>query len=71
MSPARMPGMVVTDHTFSLPLDHAEPNDETIEVFAREVVAPGRENEKLPFLVFLQRNCASTWLANGCKAVAI
>ncbi|NCG36745.1 MAG: alpha/beta fold hydrolase [Actinobacteria bacterium] len=54
MSPARMPGMVVTDHTFSLPLDHAEPNDETIEVFAREVVAPGRENEKLPFLVFLQ-----------------
>ncbi len=46
--------MVVSDHTFSLPLDHGDPDGETTDVFAREVVAPGRASEKLPFLVFLQ-----------------
>lgn len=54
MSRAILPGMVVSDHTFSLPLDHGNPDGETTSVFAREVVAPGRANEKLPFLVFLQ-----------------
>ena len=45
-------GLVISDHEFSLPLDHSEPGGEKIGVFAREVAASdGRER---PFLVFLQ-----------------
>src|SRR4051812_9564368 len=45
-------GLVITDHEFSLPLDHATPGAENIGVFAREVAASdGRDR---PFLVFLQ-----------------
>jgi pimeloyl-ACP methyl ester carboxylesterase len=50
----RAPGLVVTDHTVAVPLDHTEAAGEQIEVFAREVVAAGREHEPLPRLVFLQ-----------------
>jgi pimeloyl-ACP methyl ester carboxylesterase len=49
----KIPGLVMTDHTFTVPLDHAEP-DGTIEVFAREVVAPDQVGEDLPWLLFLQ-----------------
>jgi len=45
-------GLVITDHEFSLPLDHAQPGGETIGVFAREVAA--RDGRDRPFLVFLQ-----------------
>jgi pimeloyl-ACP methyl ester carboxylesterase len=52
---SRIPGFVVTDHVVEVPLDHAAPGDSrTIEVFAREVVAAGREQEDLPWLLFLQ-----------------
>ncbi|HLX32669.1 MAG TPA: alpha/beta fold hydrolase [Gaiellaceae bacterium] len=45
-------GLVITDHEFSLPLDHASPSGPTIGVFAREVAADkGRDK---PFLVFFQ-----------------
>jgi len=45
-------GLVVTDHEFALPLDHARPDGDTIGVFAREIAAEdGRER---PFLVFFQ-----------------
>jgi pimeloyl-ACP methyl ester carboxylesterase len=50
----RVPGFVLTGHTFRLPLDHDRPQGEQIEVFAREVAAPGREAAQLPWLVFLQ-----------------
>ncbi|MER7894072.1 alpha/beta fold hydrolase [Micromonospora sp. NPDC094482] len=50
----RHPGTVITDHTFRVPLDHADPAGERIEVYAREVVAAGRERESLPWLLFLQ-----------------
>jgi pimeloyl-ACP methyl ester carboxylesterase len=51
----RIPGYVLTDHVTQVPLDHSTPDDgRTIEVFAREVVAAGREGEELPWLVFLQ-----------------
>ncbi len=50
----RLPGMVLTDHHFSLPLDHNQPNGQKIAVYAREVVAPQRENDNLPWLVFFQ-----------------
>lgn len=48
-------GMHITDHTISVPLDWATPDDgRTIDVFAREVVDPARRREQLPILVFLQ-----------------
>ncbi|HEY7430291.1 MAG TPA: alpha/beta fold hydrolase [Streptosporangiaceae bacterium] len=53
------PGVVVTDHTFAVPLDHASPDGERIEVFAREVAPadrpPGTAGDgDLPWLVYLQ-----------------
>jgi pimeloyl-ACP methyl ester carboxylesterase len=55
MATTRMPGFVLTDHVVAVPLDHSSPETGgTIEVFAREVVAAGREDEELPWLLFLQ-----------------
>src|SRR3954471_11930548 len=48
------PGLRFTDHTVTVPLDHRTPGGETIEVFAREVVAADRSGDDLPWLVFLQ-----------------
>ncbi len=45
-------GLVITDHEFSLPLDHANPAGPAIGVFAREVAA--EKGTDRPFLVFLQ-----------------
>jgi pimeloyl-ACP methyl ester carboxylesterase len=50
----RQPGTVLTDRTFTVPLDYARPDDEQITVFGREVVAAGNESADLPWLVFLQ-----------------
>jgi pimeloyl-ACP methyl ester carboxylesterase len=50
----RHPGTVLTDHVFTVPLDHADPAGQRIEVFAREVVATAKAGEQLPWLVFLQ-----------------
>jgi pimeloyl-ACP methyl ester carboxylesterase len=48
----RIPGLVLTDHVLTVPLDHDRPAAGSVEVFAREVAAPdGRDR---PFLVFLQ-----------------
>jgi pimeloyl-ACP methyl ester carboxylesterase len=48
----RIPGLVLVEHEFEVPLDHSRPDGERITVFAREVADPdGRER---PFLVFLQ-----------------
>ncbi len=47
-----VPGLVLVEHEFSVPLDHARPDGEQIVLFAREVADPqGRDR---PFLVFLQ-----------------
>jgi pimeloyl-ACP methyl ester carboxylesterase len=49
----RTPGLVLTEHTFTVPLDHDHPRDSrTLEVFAREVADP--EGTDKPLLVFLQ-----------------
>jgi pimeloyl-ACP methyl ester carboxylesterase len=46
------PGLVLTEHELSVPLDHARPDGERITVFAREVADPdGRDR---PLLVFFQ-----------------
>ena len=52
----RQPGTVLTDHVFTVPLDHQRPGGEQIEVFAREVAPAGRRGSDpgLPWLVFLQ-----------------
>ena len=54
----RQAGTIVTEHTFTVPLDHRQPSGERIEVFAREVTAagaaPGAAPEPKPWLLFLQ-----------------
>ncbi|MFF7363658.1 alpha/beta fold hydrolase [Streptomyces sp. NPDC008125] len=54
MSSFRHPGVVFTDHRFTVPLDHADPAGERIEVFGREAVAPSKAGEDLPWLVYLE-----------------
>ncbi|WP_327267365.1 alpha/beta hydrolase [Streptomyces sp. NBC_01218] len=54
MSSFRHPGVVFTDRTFTVPLDHADPTGERIEVFGREAVAPSKVDEDLPWLVYLE-----------------
>jgi pimeloyl-ACP methyl ester carboxylesterase len=48
----RIPGLVLTEHELSVPLDHDDPGGERITVFAREVADP--DGLDRPFLVFLQ-----------------
>jgi pimeloyl-ACP methyl ester carboxylesterase len=54
----RQAGIVATDHSFEVPLDHADPGGAKIEIFAREVVAVEHAASdpvsSLPWLVFLQ-----------------
>lgn len=50
--PRRIPGLVVTEHEFSVPLDHSRPDGDEISVFAREVADP--DGLDRPFLVFFQ-----------------
>lgn len=50
----RIPGLVLTDHTFAIPLDHAQPHGATLDIFARAISAAGKETETLPWLLFLQ-----------------
>ena len=61
---------------FTVPLDYAHPAGEQITVFAREVVAPGKEDASLPWLVFFQGgpgfggprpDAASGWLKRALK----
>ncbi len=49
-----LPGLKLVEHTFSVPLNYERPDGERIDVFAREVSAPGDGPAKLPFLVFFQ-----------------
>ncbi|MFS8197777.1 alpha/beta fold hydrolase [Streptomyces sp. CWNU-52B] len=50
----RQPGVVLSDRRFTVPLDHDAPAGETIELYAREVVASDRADQDLPWLVYLQ-----------------
>jgi pimeloyl-ACP methyl ester carboxylesterase len=52
MASYRQRGAVLTDHVFTVPLDHARPDGDQIEIFGREVAAP--DAGPLPWLVFLQ-----------------
>ncbi|MFF4618493.1 alpha/beta fold hydrolase [Nonomuraea jabiensis] len=48
-----IPGMRVRDHVVEVPLDWSDP-EATIRVFARELVAPTRDGDDLPCLLYLQ-----------------
>jgi len=50
----RLPGLVLADHEFTIPLDHTRPNGDPINVFAREVVTADPDNADRPWLVFFQ-----------------
>ncbi len=50
----RQPGTILTDRTFTVPLDHAQPGGEQIQIFAREVVGADKASADLPWLVFFQ-----------------
>ncbi|WMX43849.1 alpha/beta fold hydrolase [Streptomyces roseicoloratus] len=55
MSTYRQPGLVLTDHRFTVPLDHDRPGGETIELYGREVVASDRAHRPdLPWLLYLE-----------------
>jgi pimeloyl-ACP methyl ester carboxylesterase len=49
-----LPGIHVTDHRVAVPLDWSDEHGPAIEVFARELVDPGRRSDDLPCLVYLQ-----------------
>jgi pimeloyl-ACP methyl ester carboxylesterase len=50
----RLPGFVEREHVVTVPLDHSAPDGATIDVFARELVDPGKQDDDLPYLLFLQ-----------------
>ncbi|MFD9358088.1 alpha/beta fold hydrolase [Streptomyces sp. NPDC060031] len=50
----RQPGTVLTDHHFTVPLDHDRPDGERIELYAREIVATGKDPAALPWLLYLE-----------------
>lgn len=52
----KVPGYMVTDHQLSVPLDHNAHagTSDTIQLFAREVVAPNKLQQQQPYLVYLQ-----------------
>jgi pimeloyl-ACP methyl ester carboxylesterase len=54
MTTYRHPGTVLTDHWFTVPLDHDDPGGARIEMYAREVAATDRSGEDLPWLLYLQ-----------------
>jgi pimeloyl-ACP methyl ester carboxylesterase len=48
-----LPGLRLTNRMFELPLDYANPGRK-INVFVREVIAPGKEKLDLPYVIFFQ-----------------
>jgi pimeloyl-ACP methyl ester carboxylesterase len=50
---SRLPGLHMVDHEVTVPLDHEDPTGEQIQVYARELVAPRRRDDDLPWLLYL------------------
>jgi hypothetical protein len=50
----KVPGLIITDHFFKVPLDHSGKADGEINLFVREVVAPNRARRNIPYLLYLQ-----------------
>ncbi|KAL9435176.1 hypothetical protein AB3S75_021444 [Citrus x aurantiifolia] len=73
-----VPDLRLRDHRFTVPLDYALDRDASpkISLFAREVVAVGKEEQSLPYLLFLQGGpgfeCrgpteSSGWINKACE----
>ncbi|XP_014755862.1 uncharacterized protein LOC104581590 isoform X1 [Brachypodium distachyon] len=71
-----VPDLSLRDHRFAVPLDHSAGSTPTITVFAREVVAAGKEEAPLPYLMYLQGGPgfesprpmeASGWVKKACE----
>ncbi|KAK4435183.1 Proline iminopeptidase [Sesamum alatum] len=73
-----VPELRLRDHRFTVPLDYSldDSTSAKISVFAREVVAVGKEELHLPFLLYLQGGpgfeCqrpteASGWISKACE----
>ncbi|MEU0369713.1 alpha/beta fold hydrolase [Streptomyces sp. NPDC006283] len=54
MASYRQPGVVLTDHHFTVPLDHGDPAGEQIELYGREVASAAHADADLPWLVYLE-----------------
>ncbi len=50
----RIPGLLLTDHEFQIPIDHTQPDGACLTVFAREAAALNNTQANLPWLVFFQ-----------------
>src|SRR5512139_368295 len=50
----RIPGLILTDYEFQVPIDYTQPDGARLTVFARAVVAPDKAQAELPWLVFFQ-----------------
>jgi pimeloyl-ACP methyl ester carboxylesterase len=70
-----LPGLHLVDREFELPLDYGNPA-RTIRVFAREVVAPEKQDSDLPYVVFFQGGpgsgsprptASSGWIKRMCR----
>lgn len=46
--------MIITDHTFLVPLDYENKDSKEISIFAREIERKETVNKELPYLVFFQ-----------------
>lgn len=77
-----VPELRLRDHYFTVPLDYSlDPKScPKITVFAREVVAAGKEDEGLPYLLYLQGgpgfesprpNDASGWIGKACEGYRV
>lgn len=73
-------GIEMRDHFFTVPLNHADPNGESITLFARELADPERSGENLPWLLFLQGGPGGRgnrplglngWLAEATKSFRV
>ncbi|XP_042472942.1 proline iminopeptidase-like [Zingiber officinale] len=71
-----VPDLSLRDHRFTVPLDYSASSGANIAVFAREVVAVGKEDQQLSYLLYLQGGPgfesprpteASGWLKRACE----
>ena len=74
------PGMELTEHVISVPLDYRVPEGRQIDVFAREVRDIERSGDDLPYLLYLQGGpgfeaprpvSASGWIKHAIKHYAV
>lgn len=64
--PCQAPGLLITDHTFRVPLDYSGTTPGTINVFCRELVAPVNARRQQPYLLYLQGVCGGGgWSRQG------